>query len=60
MQSKGQTPTPKTEMLEIDGAFACNYCELISDSAFYDPHRSLLIWKCDNNHKNKMEDIHLG
>lgn len=60
MQNKDNKPKPQAEMLEIDGAFGCSYCTNVSDTALYDPHRSLLIWQCQDGHKNRMEDVHLG
>ena len=60
MQSKKESAPKAANMVEIDGAFGCNYCTEVADRALYDPNRNFVIWECPGGHKNKMEDVHLG
>lgn len=43
----------------IEGGFGCKQCFVQSDEAKYYPMQHLLIWVCENQHKNVIEGFDL-
>lgn len=48
-------PIKNTMYEELGGVRGCASCDLDVEGALWDPNEKILVWECNNGHKNKFQ-----